>query len=114
MSEHNPFPTSVTEIAGVRVAELAEQFGTPVYVYDAACIIERIRELAAFDVVRYAQKACSNLAILRLARGQRCAVDSVSAWEIRRALAAGSIPPSAICRGWKTASASPFCPRPRA
>jgi diaminopimelate decarboxylase len=71
---------------------LADEFGTPLYVYDAACIAERVRELAAFDVVRYAQKACSNLAILRLVRELGCAVDSVSAWEIRRALAAGFVP----------------------
>ncbi len=69
--------------------ELAGQFGTPVYVYDAAKIIERIGDLKAFDVVRYAQKACSNIAILDLVRRQGVLVDAVSAGEIRRAIAAG-------------------------
>ena len=59
---------TLTEIAGQSVVQLARQFGTPVYVYDAAKIAERIADLAAFDVVRYAQKACSNIAILDLVR----------------------------------------------
>ncbi|MEX0794726.1 MAG: diaminopimelate decarboxylase [Pirellulaceae bacterium] len=83
------FPTVRTEIAQVPVLELAQQFGTPTYVYDAAKIVERIGDLAQFDVVRYAQKACSNLAILKLVRAHNVTVDAVSAWEIRRALAAG-------------------------
>lgn len=84
-----PFLTSRQEIAGVRVAELARQFGTPTYVYDAAKIIERINDLRAFDVIRYAQKACSSLAILGLARQHGVVVDAVSAGEIQRAIAAG-------------------------
>ena len=52
-------------------------------------IRRRIADLAAFDVIRYAQKACSNLAILDLVRRSGALVDAVSAGEIRRALAAG-------------------------
>ena len=55
-------------------------------------IRRRIADLAAFDVVRYAQKACSNLAILDLVRREGALVDAVSAGEIRRALAAGYAP----------------------
>ncbi len=80
---------SRTEIAGLSVAALARQFGTPTFFYDAAMIRRRIADLAAFDVVRYAQKACSNLAILDLVRREGALVDAVSAGEIRRALAAG-------------------------
>ncbi len=92
MPEVAPFPTILTEIAGVPVIDLAERFGTPVYVYDAAKIVERIDDLKAFDVIRYAQKACSNLAILDLVRRCGAAVDTVSTNEIRRALAAGFEP----------------------
>jgi len=92
MPELPPFPTILTEIAGVSVTDLAERFGTPAYVYDAAKIVERIEELKAFDVIRYAQKACSNLAILDLVRRCGAAVDTVSTNEIRRALAAGFEP----------------------
>jgi diaminopimelate decarboxylase len=87
-----PFSTIRTQIAGVPVTELARQFGTPAYIYDAAKIVERINDLRAFDVIRFAQKACSNLAILDLARRNGVLVDAVSAGEIRRALAAGFSP----------------------
>ena len=78
-----------TEIAGLSVVELARGFGTPTFVYDSAKIDQRIDDLRAFDVIRYAQKALSNLAILDQVRRAGVLVDSVSAWEIRRALAAG-------------------------
>jgi len=83
------FSTTRTEIAGVPVRDIAEQFGTPTYVYDAAKITERIGDLSMFDHVRYAQKACSNLGILDLIRREGVLVDAVSAAEIRRALKAG-------------------------
>ena len=51
------------EIGSVSVIELARQFGTPTYVYDETVIRQRIDELRAFDFIRYAQKACSNLAV---------------------------------------------------
>jgi diaminopimelate decarboxylase len=84
-----PHPPLRTEIAGVSVQNLAEKFGTPAFVYDAAMIRQRIADLSAFDKIRYAQKACSNLAILELIRRQGVLVDTVSANEVRRALAAG-------------------------
>ncbi len=74
------------------LARLAERYGTPVWVYDAQVIRERIRQLRAFDVVRFAQKACSNIHILRLMREQGVLVDAVSAGELERALAAGYRP----------------------
>jgi diaminopimelate decarboxylase len=77
------------EIAGVPVAELARDYGTPTYVYDARQIEQRIADLAAFDVVRFAQKANSNLAVLDLCRRRGVLVDAVSAGEIHRALLAG-------------------------
>jgi diaminopimelate decarboxylase len=80
------------EIAGVPVAEIARDFGTPCYVYDAATIAARVAEFRAFDVVRYAQKANSNLAVLDLVRRSGALVDAVSAGEIHRALAAGYAP----------------------
>lgn len=83
------FRTLRNEIAGVPVVGLAQQFGTPAYVYDAGKIVERIRDLSMFDTVRFAQKACSNIAILDLMRRQGVLVDAVSAGEIERALAAG-------------------------
>lgn len=86
------FPTLRHEIAGIRVSELASQFGTPTYVYDAAKIEERIADLRNFDLVRFALKACSNIAILDLMRRRGVVVDVVSAGEIHRALRAGYKP----------------------
>src|SRR5512134_3359833 len=86
------FPTIRTEIAGLPVAGLASEFGTPVFVYDAARIIERIGELRQFDVIRFAQKACSNIAILDLCRQKGVVVDAVSGGEIHRAMKAGYKP----------------------
>jgi diaminopimelate decarboxylase len=83
------FPTSRQDIAGVSIAEIAQQFNTPTFVYDAAVIVERIEDLKSFDLIRYAQKACSNIAILDLARQNGVVVDAVSAGEIHRALRAG-------------------------
>ncbi|KAA5541473.1 diaminopimelate decarboxylase [Roseiconus nitratireducens] len=83
------FSTSRHDIAGQSVVELAKSFGTPLYVYDLLTIQQRIADLHAFDAIRYAQKACSNLAILDRMRRQGVVVDAVSAGEIRRALAAG-------------------------
>lgn len=68
---------------------LAEEYGTPLWVYDADTIRARIDQLRAFDVIRYAQKACSNLSILKLMRKEGVLVDSVSLGEIERAQRAG-------------------------
>jgi diaminopimelate decarboxylase len=79
-------------VAGIPVTDLARQFGTPAFVYDAAAIVRRLADLEAFDFVRYAQKACSNLAVLDLLRRHGALVDTVSAGEIHRALASGYSP----------------------
>ena len=84
-----------TSIAGASVAELARTHGTPLYAYDAETIRRRCRDLAAWDTVRFAQKACSNLAVLALVRSEGVMVDAVSTGEIHRALAAGYAPHAA-------------------
>lgn len=81
-----------TSIAGIPISHLVRQFGTPTYVYDEQTILRRIADLRSFDVIRYAQKACSNLAILDLMRQQQVLVDTVSAGEIQRAMRAGYLP----------------------
>ncbi len=89
MIETASFPDVRTEIAGVPVPEIARRFGTPTFVYDARTIKTRIDDLRAFDTIRYAQKANSNLAVLDLVRREGVLVDAVSAGEIGRAIAAG-------------------------
>jgi diaminopimelate decarboxylase len=82
----------LTEIGGVDIRSLADQFGTPTYVYDRATIEARIGDLRGFAVIRFAQKANSNLAILDLMRRNGIVVDAISAGEIHRALKAGYDP----------------------
>jgi diaminopimelate decarboxylase len=72
-----------------QLRSIARTHGTPLWVYDAATIRERIASLKPFDVVRYAQKANSNVHVLRLMREQGVRVDAVSLGEIERAQAAG-------------------------
>lgn len=86
------FSTRLSHFAGQDIAELARKYGTPLYLYDAEMIARRIADLSAFDVVRFAQKACSNIAILDRVRRAGGVVDAVSAGEVRRALAAGFDP----------------------
>lgn len=68
---------------------LAGEHETPLWIYDAAAIRRRIEQLSAFDVVRYAQKACSNIHILGEMRKAGVRVDAVSLGEIERAKRAG-------------------------
>jgi len=72
--------------------ELAAKHGTPLFVYSGAVIRERVRELAGFDRIRYAQKANAYPPILRLLRSLGVVVDAVSAGELRQALEAGYAP----------------------
>jgi diaminopimelate decarboxylase len=57
-----------------------------------ATIAQKVADLKAFDVIRYAQKACSNIAILDRLRRLGVVVDAVSAGEVQRALSAGYDP----------------------
>ncbi|KPD20118.1 diaminopimelate decarboxylase [Burkholderia sp. ST111] len=83
---------TVTTFNPTQLVELARQYGTPLWVYDADVIRQRIVELRSFDVIRYAQKACSNVHILKLMRDEGAMVDAVSLGEISRSLAAGFTP----------------------
>jgi diaminopimelate decarboxylase len=78
----------------VNLEELAEQIGTPAYVYSAQTIRNNFRRLDAAlqpldHMICYAVKACSNLAILSLLAGEGAAFDIVSGGELFRVLKAG-------------------------
>jgi diaminopimelate decarboxylase len=75
-----------------QIAHIVDQYDTPCWVYDAQVIRSQIAQLRQFDVIRFAQKACSNIHILRLMREEGVMVDSVSLGEVERALAAGYTP----------------------
>lgn len=87
-----PLNDSQTALNATNLLPLAQRYSGPFWAYDAEIIQQRIAQLSAFDVVRFAQKACSNIHILRLMRAAGVRVDSVSLGEIERALAAGFQP----------------------
>ncbi|ALD15371.1 diaminopimelate decarboxylase [Buchnera aphidicola (Aphis glycines)] len=68
---------------------LIKQYQSPFWVYDANIISNKIQLLKKFDIIRFAQKACSNIHILKLMRKNNLKVDAVSLGEIKRALIAG-------------------------
>src|ERR1700681_2164384 len=74
------------------LARIAHQVGTPFWVYYAATIRRQISILKQFDVIRVAQKACSDIHLLKMMRDEGVLVDSVSLGEIERALKAGFTP----------------------
>jgi diaminopimelate decarboxylase len=79
-------------ISTAQIQHIANTFHTPCWAYDAALIRTQIARLRQFDVIRFAQKSCSNIHILRLMREQGVLVDSVSLGEVERALVAGFDP----------------------
>ena len=79
---------------GLPVEQIAEQFGTPTYVYSAATLMGHWRRLAeafapADPVICYSVKSCQNLNILRLFAAAGSGFDIVSGGELYRALRAG-------------------------
>ena len=76
---------------GADLTQLAEEFGTPLYVYVADDIVARARMLQTEfapvpHTICYAVKANSSLAILRLLGGLGCGFDIVSGGELEEAL----------------------------
>ncbi len=91
-------------LGGVSLTAIAEQVGTPVYVYNAEAIRERYRALdtalgAMPHRICYAVKANSTLAVLRILRDLGAGADIVSAGEMSRALAAGFAPERIVFSG---------------
>lgn len=83
-------------IGGVDTVELAQQYGTPLFVYDIALFRERARGfIDTFKKenvraqVAYASKAFSTVAIYQVAKQEGLSVDVVSGGELYTALKAG-------------------------
>ncbi len=79
---------------GVDLNEIADQVGTPVYIYSTATLRRHARVIAAaFDgmecLIAYSVKANGNLAVLKTLASEGCGADVVSGGELKRALAAG-------------------------
>lgn len=89
-----------TELTG-----LAQEFGTPLYVYSASSIKQAYRDYAnacqglAHVTICYAVKANSNIHILKLLAQEGAGFDIVSAGELARVIAAGGAPEKAVFAG---------------
>ncbi|WP_027138870.1 diaminopimelate decarboxylase [Gaetbulibacter saemankumensis] len=85
-----------------QLLKIAEEFGSPVYVYDAEKIEAQYNRLTnAFKDVKklklnYAVKALSNVSILKLFNKLGSGIDTVSIQEVQLGLAAGFLPEQII------------------
>jgi diaminopimelate decarboxylase len=89
-------------VGGCDVVELAERFGTPLFVYDEAHLRSRCREaVAAFGegAVSYAAKAFLCTAMARLVTEEGLGLDVASEGELHVALAAGFPPERLVLHG---------------
>src|SRR5690554_4467411 len=88
---------------GCRLERLAEQYGTPLFVYSQAQIISNWQQFAAHwpapHKLCYAVKANSNLAVLNLLARLGAGFDIVSGGELARVLAAGCDPTEVVFSG---------------
>ena len=93
-----PAKDGVMYIGGKSAVEIADEFGTPVYVTDEQRVRENYRRIyGAFSRfmdtrVHYACKANTNLAILSILREEGAGIDAVSIGEVRSCLKAGFTP----------------------
>jgi diaminopimelate decarboxylase len=91
-------------LEGVRLADLAAQYGTPLFAYSKASILAALsayqKGLAGRKaLICYALKANGHLAILQVFARAGCGFDTVSKGEIMRALKAGAAPEKIVFSG---------------
>ncbi|QFZ53401.1 diaminopimelate decarboxylase [Oceanihabitans sp. IOP_32] len=89
-------------MTNTQLLNIAKEYGSPVYVYDAEKITEQYKRLTnAFKGVKtvklnYAVKALSNISILKLFKTLGSGIDTVSIQEVKLGLAAGFLPEEII------------------
>ncbi len=102
--DHFTYRNGALHAEDVPLARIADEVGTPVYVYSSATLAHHYRAFAdAFEgqhaTVCFAVKANSNQAVLRLLAGLGAGADVLSEGELRRALAAGMAPGKIVFSG---------------
>ncbi len=101
---HFSYQDGVLHAESTPLSSIAEQFGTPTYVYSKAALLENFDSYASAcsgrdALVCYAMKANSNLAILDLLARRGAGFDIVSGGELLRVIAAGGDPAKVIFSG---------------
>jgi diaminopimelate decarboxylase len=96
----------ILHVEGVNVIDLAEQYGTPLFIFSEARIRHNVQEIkSAFQHplmktrVFYASKANSNLAVLQIIRDAGLDVEVNSGGELYKALKVGFRPDQIIFNG---------------
>ena len=98
----------VLHAESIALPALADQFGTPAYVYSRAALTESLREFqdvlgshpaGSGALVCYAVKANSSLAVLNVFARMGAGFDIVSGGELQRVLAAGADPKKVVFSG---------------
>ena len=92
--DHFEYRDGTLHCEEVPVGELAEQYGTPLYVYSEATLVHHLKQIqAAFaeadPIICYSVKANGNLSICRLMGQHGAGYDVTSGGEFFRALRAG-------------------------
>jgi diaminopimelate decarboxylase len=101
---HFSYQDGVLHAESTPLSSIAEQFGTPTYVYSKAALLENFDSYANAcagrdALVCYAMKANSNLAILDILARRGAGFDIVSGGELLRVIAAGGDPGKVIFSG---------------
>ena len=103
--DHFELKDGVMHAEDVPLPRIAEEVGTPVYVYSRATLERHAKVFrdALAEVpdklIAFAVKANPNLAVLKVLQGQGYGADVVSVGEMRRALAAGIAPADIVFSG---------------
>jgi diaminopimelate decarboxylase len=101
---HFSYQNGVLCAENTALTDIAEQYGTPAYVYSKAALVENFSAYADMckgrdALVCYAMKANSNLAVLNLLARYGAGFDLVSGGELLRVIAAGGDPKKCLFSG---------------
>jgi diaminopimelate decarboxylase len=91
-------------VEDVSVEKIADQVGTPVYIYSKATFIDHLQKIqqsySRLDtMICYSVKACGNINILRFMSEAGSGFDIVSGGELYRVLQAGGDPSQTVFAG---------------
>ena len=94
MNNYFHYKNDVLHVEQVPLANIAEKYGTPCYVYSRAALMDGMNQFknalqSKEHLICYAVKANSNLAILNVFARMGAGFDIVSGGELKRVLAAG-------------------------
>lgn len=94
MNKYFHYKNDSLYVEQVPLADIAEKFGTPCYVYSRAALMDGMRQFTDAlqgreHLICYAVKANSNLAVLNVFARMGAGFDIVSGGELQRVLAAG-------------------------